>query len=125
MPYDISGRGVDPEGDGDDGMALKAGLGFIAAMLIIALAWVVIGDAPRTADADAPQATYRLVLDCSNSAQMHNHGLPTKADVMEWHLHGQWGYCQDGMLYAFADLPGRDEVWDELYGIDPNPNFDK
>ena len=119
MPYDINGQPYDPD---DDGGVIKAAVAAVACILLIAVCGRIAAMQPDQAD-DSP--TYELVLDCSNSAQMHDHGLPTKADVVEWHLQGQWGYYRDGMLYAFADLPGRAGVWDELYGIDPNPNFDK
>ena len=44
---------------------------------------------------------------------------------MQWHVHGQWGYYEDGKLYAFDELPGSAATWDELYGIEDNPAFDK
>ena len=56
---------------------------------------------------------------------MHEHGLPTKADVMEWHVHGSWSYQLDGEVRTYWELPGRASAWDELYGIDDNPAFDK
>ena len=70
--------------------------------------------------------TYVLNIDTSNAALMHQYGLPTKADCMEYHVHGQWGYYIDGMLYAYDRLPGLSESWDSLYEIDSNnPGFDK
>ena len=65
------------------------------------------------------------MLDTSNAARMHNLGLPTKEDVMQWHIHGQWGYYEYGTQVSYADLPGDPAFWDKLYGIEPNPNFDK
>ncbi len=69
--------------------------------------------------------TNLLTLDTSNNALMHKYGMPTKADCMQWHVHGQWGWIADGKLYAFDELPGDSRAWDELYGIDDNPAFDK
>lgn len=67
-----------------------------------------------------------LTLDTSNNALMHRYGLPTKADCMEWHVHGQWGFWDNGRLIAFDELPGDSRAWDALYGIDSdNKAFDK
>ena len=98
----------------------------IAAVLLIGAVCFIVGDAPREDPADA-QPTYELRLDCSNAALMHAYGLPTKADVMEWHMQGQWGYVEPGnRLHMYAELPGGKAGWDELYGIDgSNPAFDK
>lgn len=71
-------------------------------------------------------ATYSLTLDASNAALMHKYGLPTKADVMQYHVHGQWGFFLGGTLYAYDRLPGDSKAWDEMYEIDSNnPAFDK
>ena len=69
--------------------------------------------------------TYAIHLDCGNAALMHEHGLPTKADVMEWHVRGSWSYQLDGQVRTYWELPGRASAWDELYGIEDNPAFDK
>ncbi|MBQ9043811.1 MAG: hypothetical protein IJ111_13480 [Eggerthellaceae bacterium] len=95
-------------------------------LAIAALAFIVADSTPepaQEAQTDAPSCA--LYLDCTNAALMHSWGLPTKADVVEWHVHGQWGYYEDGRLCAFDELPGRSERWDMLYGIEPNPAFDK
>lgn len=72
------------------------------------------------------QGTRMLSVDTSNAALMHRYGMPTKADCMEWHVHGQWGFWDNGRLIAFDELPGDSRAWDELYGIDSdNKAFDK
>lgn len=85
----------------------------------------ILSDAPMEEQPDEPQPTYELRVDCSNTAQMHRYGMPTKADVMQWHVHGQWGWIERGVLVSFAELPGSAAAWDELYGIEDNPAFDK
>lgn len=105
----------------DDSMLVRAIGLVIAALLIIAAACFVMGDAPRESAAD----TSVLTVDTSNTAEMHRWGMPTKADVMEWHMTGQWGYRAANSYYVYADLPGDSLAWDELYGIEPNPAFDK
>lgn len=96
----------------------------IAAALACVLA-IVLFSAYLAATPTEPEPTYTINLDCNNSALMHEHGLPTKADVMEWHVHGSWSYQLDGEVRTYWELPGRASAWDELYGIDDNPAFDK
>ena len=91
--------------------------------------WGIVADS--TPDDHAQQVstvenTRMLTLDTSNNALMHKYGMPTKADCMEWHVHGQWGFWDNGRLIAFDELPGDSHAWDELYGIDSdNKAFDK
>ena len=108
--------------------AVVKGLAALLFCAAVALAcWGIVADstAPEESDAE-PGPTYELALDCSNAALMHRYGMPTKADCMQWHVHGQWGWIEDGKLYAFDELPGDSRAWDELYGIDSdNKAFDK
>ena len=119
MPYDANGQPYDPD---DNGGIIKAVAAVIACILLIA----VCGRYATTQDApvDNPP-TYRLVLDCGNAAAMHKYGMPTKADVMEWHVHGSWAYMANGHSFVYADLPGGSTVWDDLYQIENNPVFKK
>lgn len=71
---------------------------------------------------DVPDPAY-IKLDISNAALMHMHGLPTKEDVMHYHVSGTWGYSDGGRIRMYDELPGSTERWDELYGIEPNPAF--
>ena len=56
---------------------------------------------------------------------MHMHGLPTKEDVVHYHVTGTWGYSDGGRIRMYDELPGSAERWDELYGIEPNPAYRK
>ncbi len=89
------------------------------ALVVIIGAWLITMDAPEQPD---PRI---LTLNTTNAAQMHEYGLPTKTDVVEWHAHGSWAYKANGHFYVFADLPGGSSVWDDLYSIDANPVFVK
>ena len=100
--------------------AILAAIAAFFCTVVICMVWQ-----GQTAEPQEPEGTYTLQLDCNNAAQMHAHGLPTKADVMEYHIHGQWAYYMDGVLMAFDRLPGSAETWDTLYQIEPNPAFDK
>lgn len=96
---------------------------------VMAACYGIVADSTPTehaAQTSTVENTRMLTLDTSNNAMMHRYGLPTKADCMEWHVHGQWGWLKDGKLYAFDELPGDSRAWDELYGIDSdNKAFDK
>ena len=122
MPYDCAGRGINPE---EGFKPWKVVVAVALCILVILFVSFVMNDAPRDDEMPVPGTLYTLELDCSDSAQMHEYGLPTKADVIQWHVHGSWGYYQDGKLYASYDLPGRDDAWDTLYEIKPNPAFEK
>ena len=89
------------------------------ALVVIIGAWLITTDTPEQPD------PHILTLNTTNAAQMHEYGLPTKTDVVEWHVHGKWAYRANGHFYLFADLPGGSTVWDELYQIENNPVFKK
>lgn len=98
----------------------RAIAGLVTALLIIGLTVFIMSDAPRE-ETDP----HLLTLNTTNAAQMHEYGLPTKTDVIEWHVHGSWAYRANGRSFVYADLPGGCTVWDELYQIDDNPVFKK
>ena len=69
-----------------------------------------------------------LAIDVTDQWAMHGAGLPTKADVLAWHMYGRWGFykIRDGVqeVHIWHDLPGEAWIWDALYGLDPdNPAF--
>lgn len=92
----------------------------VTALFIFLLTAFVMSDAPR----EEPDP-HILTLNVTNAAQMHEYGLPTKTDVIEWHVHGRWAYKANGRYFVYADLPGGNVAWDELYDITNNPVFVK
>ena len=92
----------------------------VTALLIIGLTVFIMSDAPR--EENDPHI---LSINTTNTAQMHEYGLPTKTDVIEWHVHGSWAYRANGRSFVYADLPGGCTVWDDLYKIQPNTVFVK
>lgn len=103
------------------GFLWRAVAGFIAAIFIIMLTAFIMTDAPRD---EAPDPG-TLAIDTSNAAAMHEYGMPTKTDVLEWHVHGHWAYRANGHSFVYADLPGGSEPWDALYGVGDNDVFIK
>lgn len=93
----------------------------VTALFIIGLTAFILMDAPREEQPDP----HVLTLNTTNAAQMHEYGLPTKTDVIEWHVHGSWAYMANGHSFVYADLPGGCTVWDDLYKIQPNTVFVK
>lgn len=89
------------------------------ALVVIIGAWLITTDTPEQRD------PHILTVNTTNAAEMHTYGLPTKTDVIEWHVHGRWAYMANGHSFVYADLPGGSTVWDELYSIDENPVFKK
>lgn len=98
----------------------RAIAGLVTALLIIGLTVFIMSDAPR--EENDP---HLLTLNTTNAAEMHEYGMPTKTDVIEWHVHGSWAYMANGHSFVYADLPGGSTVWDELYGVENNPVFKK
>lgn len=92
-----------------------------AALAFCILAILLIGgavNAGQGGETPATGAPCTLELDCSNAAQMHAYGLPTEADVLNWHVHGEWGYKDcNGNIQMFSRLPGETWRWDRLYDI--------
>lgn len=106
-----------------NGFAKGVGVLLVVCAAILAMCGIVDDSTPAEPQ---PEPTYTLNLDCSNNALMHRYGMPTKSDVMEWHVHGQWGYFEGKTLVAYDELPGDSRAWDALYGIgSDNPAFDK
>lgn len=101
----------------------------VGVVLVAALCLMSLHDGCEAVDAaadDAPAAG--LAIDVTNQWAMHDAGLPTKADVLAWHMYGRWGFYKvvDGVqeVHIWEDLPGGAPVWDALYGLDPaNPAF--
>lgn len=106
------------EPDATAGLA-KAVAAVIACIIAVFLFGAFLGDGEEP---DVPNPAY-IKLDISNAALMHLHGLPTKEDVMHYHVEGTWGYSEGGRIRVFDELPGSEERWDELYNIEPNKVF--
>ena len=120
-----AGWGLDARPGAGRGCAVAVGVLLMAALTAGFLAFV-FGDAP-VEEPVGPEGA-ELVLDTGNAALMHSYGLPTKDDVMNFHLGGRWGYYQvtelGDELCAYDELPGAAGAWDELYGVDAsNPAF--
>ena len=66
--------------------------------------------------------TRGLAVDVTDRHEMHGLGLPTKTDVVEFHMNGRWGWSEivngERHDYLYTVLPGGSEVWDRLYGLD-------
>ena len=70
-------------------------------------------------DSQLPQEQYQI--DTANEQQMHDLGMPTKADIEMYLEVGRWGYSTDNVMHTehvYTALPGKKEAWCELYGIE-------
>ncbi|MBQ9002617.1 MAG: hypothetical protein IJ087_12265 [Eggerthellaceae bacterium] len=63
-----------------------------------------------------------IPINAGDERAMHAVGLPTKADVLEWHETGRWGYGRfegdEWVVRAFDELPDGAAFWDGVYGLD-------
>lgn len=78
----------------------------------------VVSMVTDTQEEPVEQASVALVLNTEDASIMHSYGLPSKDDVVHWHVFGEWGYkdCNDN-IRMFAQLPGETWRWDNLYDI--------
>ena len=103
----------------------------LAVLLLAVLCFMSVGDAGADAAVEASgecPARTDFAIDVTDQWAMHDAGLPTKADVLAWHMYGRWGFyrVESGMqeVHIWHDLPGAAWIWDALYGLDPdNPAF--
>ena len=121
MPYYPNGEAYDRLEDAQEAEWIKTLAKAIAVVLACALAICLAGKLAGDGTQDVEPGT--LSIETSNAAAMHEYGMPTKEDCIEYHLHGQWGYYKGNVLYAFDELPGGSEAWDDLYGIENGNAF--
>ena len=88
----------------------------VALACIVAIA--TIGHATTPAVQEPEHEALVLEIDTSNAAQMHKYGLPTREDVMQYHISSRWAYQRDGVTVEVDELPGGYATWYELYGLD-------
>lgn len=91
----------------------------VCCVAVIIVSSIVVNAEATSAEPETPAAV-DIQLDTDNAAQMHKYGLPTKSDVMAFHMYGHWGWMDDGESHMYSQLPGDSETWDALYDIDPN-----
>ena len=68
------------------------GLFFIVVGLVLLIAFCSWSYPEESQGATVQEVESDYALDLNNAAQMHKKGLPTKADIMEYHMRGWWGY---------------------------------
>ena len=110
------------------GAAMLLALGAVGLILLATLCAMSFGDEAEASNAGEASIRTDIAIDVTDQWAMHGAGLPTKADVLAWHMYGRWGFYRavDGTqeVHIFHDLPGGAWVWDALYGLDPeNPAF--
>ena len=109
--------------------AIALGAFLLAGIALAAVLWLLTLGGGEAADgAGDGRAAAGLAVDVTDEQAMHDAGLPTKADVLAWHMYGRWAFYEvvDGVqeVHIWHDLPGGASVWDALYGLDPaNPAF--
>ena len=122
--------GPSPDDLGRGALAMVV-LAAVSAVMFVVLCVMPIVGAGETDDGEDPTA--RVVgsgfsIDPGDHKAMHDANLPTRSDVLGWHMCGRWGFPRDGEdgyeVHIFHDLPGGAWVWDALYGFNPDdPRF--
>ena len=112
------------------GSAVLMAVGTLVVVVLVALCCCSVQKEPVSDEgADvAEESGTDIAIDVTDQWAMHDAGLPTKADMLAWHMYGRWGFYKmvDSVqeVHIWEDLPGGSYVWDVLYGLDPdNPAF--
>lgn len=117
MPYDDNGDAYDRE-EAEEADAFRKLMWAVGAAVACIVAIVLIAPLAGCEPEPEPDDSVALVLDTGDAAQMHAYGLPSKSDVLHWHVFGEWGYVDcDGNIRMYAELPGEGWRWDSLYEI--------
>ena len=107
------------------GTVVLMAVGTLVVIALVALCCCSAQEEPISEGGDAATEAPRtdIAIDVTDQWAMHDAGLPTKADVLAWHMYGRWGFYKvvDGVqeVHIWEDLPGGALVWDALYGLDP------
>ena len=110
------------------------GLGCVSVLVIaigipLALALLLFAIQDGDVNCDSPRSGSEfsspvsdVPINAGDERAMHEVGLPTKADVLEWHETGRWGYgrYEDGeyVVRTFTELSEGAAFWDGIYGLD-------
>ena len=110
------------------------GIGCVSVLVIVlsiplALALLVLSFQGEPVDSASPRPSSEFAgpvsdvpINAGDERAMHAVGLPTKADVLEWHETGRWGYGRyeggEYVVRTFYELPEGAVFWDGVYGLD-------
>jgi hypothetical protein len=126
----MSGRGAGYYGpsDADVGigcatvLVIVLGIPLMLAVLLLSFQSGPVEGSASGSASEFAGAVSDVPINAGDERAMHAVGLPTRADVLEWHETGHWGYgrFEDGeyVVRTFDELPDGAEVWDEVYGLD-------
>lgn len=95
---------------GCESVALMA-IGTLVVIVLVALC-CCSGEETASDGSEAAAESPRtdIAIDVTDQWAMHDAGLPTKADVLAWHMYGHWGFYEaaDGVqaMHVWEDLPG-------------------
>ena len=126
----MSGREMGYYGPSDADVGIGCVTVLIAALgipLLVALAvFAFQGEAsqpgPPHVDEEFTSSVGDVPISAGDERAMHAAGLLTKADVLEWHETGRWGYGRfeggEYVVRTFDELPDGAVFWDGVYGLD-------
>ena len=103
-------------------LVVALGIPLALALLVFALQDEPVDNSSSRSAPEFANTVSDVPINAGDERAMHAVGLPTKADVLEWHETGRWGYgrYEDGeyVVRTFTELPDGTEVWDGIYGLD-------
>ena len=103
-------------------LVMVLGIPLALALLVLSFQGEPVDCAPARSASEFSGPVNDTPINAGNERAMHAVGLPTKADVLEWHETGRWGYgrYEDGeyVVRTFDELPKGAAFWDGVYGLD-------
>jgi len=103
-------------------LVIVLGIPLALALLVFALQGESVDRPFSRSVPEFANAVSDVPINAGDERAMHEVGLPTKQDVLEWHETGRWGYgrYEDGeyVVRTFDELPKGAAFWDGVYGLD-------
>ena len=103
-------------------LVIVLGIPLALALLVLSFQGEPVGCTATQSASEFSNPVNDTPINAGDERAMHAVGLPTKADVLEWHETGRWGYgrYEDGeyVVRTFTELPDGAELWDGIYGLD-------
>lgn len=103
-------------------LIMVLGIPLALALLVLSFQGEPVDCAPAQSASEFSGPVNDTPINAGDERAMHAVGLPTKADILEWHETGRWGYGQyengEYVVRTFTELPDGAELWDDIYGLD-------
>ena len=103
-------------------LVIVLGVPLALALLVLSFQGEPVDSASARSSSEFASPVSDVPINAGDERAMHAVGLPAKADVLEWHETGRWGYGRyeggEYVVRTFDELPEGAAFWDDVYGLD-------